>query len=440
MQHIDDGTLHALLDGALKAEEPAAANAAEAHLEACAQCRARLDAAAESRRRASEILGTLGTGAAGDFEEVVARAAALSGTGVAPHAAQGPERALAGGALARRARRVRRTRAAAWAATIVLALGTGWVIRDQLGPDLAAIDVVSIPAIDVEAEAAPRQRGEAGAHAGGADVAGTDAAAPVLPVQPAPPAEPAGGTSVAGVTGDVEATRELGALAGGAEPPRQPGTVAAGTATARLEDPVALTWRAEGPLGTPARVTNDLIDRAAVTLDEHPIRTPALAARVEAITGAAPTADARALTRVQPRLVSVEPLEAAAAVVRYAMDHGLGRWEGRDPEVLCVTTPVDGLEDLRALVGHRGQAIVPVEECELHSSSDPPLAPRVRHLPTLRSALILRLGSIEPVIQPGISAHLQIPVAWEAGHHYGGTLQCELERRDGQWEVRRARE
>jgi hypothetical protein len=461
MQHIDDGTLHALLDGALRGEDPAAADAAEAHLESCAECRARLDAAAESRRQAGEILGALGTGAAatgtvGDFEEVVARAAALAGRPVAQ-----PGRAASDAERTQQhrhaqARRVRRTRAMAWAATLVIAVGTGWVIRDRLGPDLASSDVVSIPPVQAVAEAGSREAAE-GDRGGDEDVAradgrdapdptGTDvtgrrvaggaavpSAAPAAQAAPAPPSPAPLTPRAPELAAQVASGAEPGAAT---EEVRQLRIAAGGAEAARAREPVVQARRADGPLGSPAPGAIDLAGGARVSFDDTPLRSLPLAARVEPLTTGAATAAARARTpAVLFRSVSVGPLEAAAAVVRYAMDHDLGRWDGQNPEVLCVTVHADRLDDLRALVESRGQAIVPAEECGLHSGSDPPLAPRVRHLATLRSALILRLGSVGPVVQPGVSAHLQIPVTWEAGHHYGGTLHCEVERRDGRLEV-----
>jgi hypothetical protein len=120
MSHVDDGTLHALLDGALHAEDPELAAGVEAHLGRCADCRARLNAAAAVRDRAGQVLDLLDADPRPDFQEVLARAG---------HDRQG--------ALARQARR---TRGAAWAATILLALGTGYLVRDRLVPDPPAAE------------------------------------------------------------------------------------------------------------------------------------------------------------------------------------------------------------------------------------------------------------------------------------------------------------
>ncbi|HUH13554.1 MAG TPA: zf-HC2 domain-containing protein, partial [Longimicrobiales bacterium] len=57
MPHIDEGRLAAYLDGALGASDPAGAAAVRAHLETCADCRARLEEERALRERASAILG-----------------------------------------------------------------------------------------------------------------------------------------------------------------------------------------------------------------------------------------------------------------------------------------------------------------------------------------------------------------------------------------------
>lgn len=134
MPHIDDGTLHALLDGALRAEAPERADAVDAHLDACADCRARLEHAAALKDEASGVLAALDAGLQGDeaaaptpdFGEVLARAGTGSHTGAPP--AGDPDRA------AGLRRRLGWTRGLAWAATIVVALGTGYIIRDMAGP------------------------------------------------------------------------------------------------------------------------------------------------------------------------------------------------------------------------------------------------------------------------------------------------------------------
>jgi hypothetical protein len=141
MPHVDDGTLHALLDGALRAEDPARADSVEAHLESCPDCRALRDQAAALRAGATGILAALEPDARPDFQEVLTRAGhgvaatgAGTGSGAGSPEAAAP-RALAGGRAGRLRGQAQATRAIAWAATVVLALGTGYLIRDLVEPD-----------------------------------------------------------------------------------------------------------------------------------------------------------------------------------------------------------------------------------------------------------------------------------------------------------------
>lgn len=126
MPHVDDGTLHALLDGALRADDPAGAAEVKRHLAGCPDCRARLEAADDLRGRASGILAAAAPAepaAAPDFDEVRALASRSSGRRHAPAALR---------------RQVRWTRNVAWAASLVIALGTGYLLRDLADPPGAA--------------------------------------------------------------------------------------------------------------------------------------------------------------------------------------------------------------------------------------------------------------------------------------------------------------
>lgn len=119
MSHVDDGRLHAYLDGALPggSEER---RTVEAHLGLCPDCRARLEAAREDREKAGEILALLNPEAvhAPPFEELVARKEPTS----APPDSAGPRRGL------------RAWIPLAWAATVILALGGGWMARGTVLP------------------------------------------------------------------------------------------------------------------------------------------------------------------------------------------------------------------------------------------------------------------------------------------------------------------
>src|SRR5690349_10992429 len=105
MPHVDEGQLHAYLDGELTPVERARV---DEHLAGCAACRTRLDEERELVERASKLLGF-----------------ALPGDRPAPPLS----------ALARpRPRRFWHVRMPlAWAATVILAIGLGWRLSEQLG-------------------------------------------------------------------------------------------------------------------------------------------------------------------------------------------------------------------------------------------------------------------------------------------------------------------
>lgn len=114
MSHVDEGALHAYLDGALDAYPASEAAFVREHLEHCAVCAARLDQARALRDRAASVLSLVEPGAVDmpPLEELRRRAGAGSGSVSRPG-------------------RIGRMRRMAWAASVVLALGTGWVLRDR---------------------------------------------------------------------------------------------------------------------------------------------------------------------------------------------------------------------------------------------------------------------------------------------------------------------
>jgi hypothetical protein len=131
MPHVDDGTLHALLDGALRAEDPARADVVEAHLQSCPDCRALRP----------------------DFQEVLVRAGGTL------------RQEGADDRTSRLRRHARTTRAAAWAATVVLALGTGYLIRDRLVTDTPPAATTTARTTTAEARRTPMGDAAAGAGA-----------------------------------------------------------------------------------------------------------------------------------------------------------------------------------------------------------------------------------------------------------------------------------
>jgi hypothetical protein len=138
MSHVDDGTLNALLDGELGREETAAV---EAHVAACPECAKRLAEAKRFLAEASDLLGALelpkpAATAEGPQRRVpkTAKEVALDLDGatqqspaIRPNVAGETSRAV----FARpRARRRLDFTTLAWAATVVLAIGVGFLANE----------------------------------------------------------------------------------------------------------------------------------------------------------------------------------------------------------------------------------------------------------------------------------------------------------------------
>jgi hypothetical protein len=122
MSHISKGALHAYLDGALDEYPSNEAEAIRQHLDACIECAARLDVERGIRDDASAILaGTAPLIEMPPLEELRAMAAALD----APRKS-GPSRLYRMG----------------WAASIVLAVGGGWMLRDGQVQPLGIVDPI----------------------------------------------------------------------------------------------------------------------------------------------------------------------------------------------------------------------------------------------------------------------------------------------------------
>lgn len=137
MRHVDEGTLHALLDGALRAEDPAMAAEVESHMAECEDCRARLEAATELRRDAGDILDATAPDRAAAIPPFAAVLARAERRADGPDAAIRPDNGDEGFTPVRRhaaAREIEWIRRLSWAATLVIALGTGYLIRGLVEP------------------------------------------------------------------------------------------------------------------------------------------------------------------------------------------------------------------------------------------------------------------------------------------------------------------
>ncbi len=134
MSHIAEGLLHAHLDGAIGHDRAQEWLLAEAHLGDCEDCRRRLEEARQVRGAAGEILAlaTVPAGRRPNFEELLEQAGRAS-------------------TPSRRTHWWSSTPRLAWAASLMLAAGAGWLGRElliQTGQD--------VPAVVAESEAIPQ--------------------------------------------------------------------------------------------------------------------------------------------------------------------------------------------------------------------------------------------------------------------------------------------
>ena len=285
MSHVDEGTLHAYLDGELEGIQPGATASLEAHLAGCEQCRARLDEARGVRERASRILEEAGSTPVEvpPFDVVLRRARVA--------------RSVAG---ASRPRRRQPLLPLAWAASVALALLGGWMARGmdmRTPPATVRFEATAAEAGDIAAQpqaAAPPATAGPGAPAVAARTS------PAVPAQPSP-------TQRATGAGETIAEAPVADRAAPAEAEPQP---AAGAARTLVPE------RAEA-LGA-ARA-------AAVAADARPGEAPRTVGGADVVVAATPAAADAAVTgpwtpvdraeaerRLGGRLILVEGLEVAS--------------------------------------------------------------------------------------------------------------------------------
>jgi len=158
MPHINDGQIHAWLDGALEAHERARI---EEHIAGCAECRSRVDEEREIIAAASRILAVAAPPAldAPPFPNL--------------RAPRRPRRGLLSDPMR-----------LAWAASLVLALGIGWLGRSWIASDMRSEASVEALEAGPDVEAGPDIEAERQAQAA---ESGSAAAAPAQPQPQAPP-------------------------------------------------------------------------------------------------------------------------------------------------------------------------------------------------------------------------------------------------------------
>ncbi len=218
MSHIDDGAIHAYLDGALDAYPAVEAAKIREHLESCDDCAHRLDEERAIRGEAEAILA---------MSAPIVQMPPLEDLRVLAARRKG----------ASKARGLSRMNRWSWAASVVLALGTGWMLRGGMP------EMVSLPAVQEKAA----QPSVVTPAVGEED----DAAADLDLSEPAPlETQAGGGTSVAPPEEEV------------AEEPAQPLAAAPPTAQERAE-PVPSTSRMRQAEERPSLVRTDQDDQAA---------------------------------------------------------------------------------------------------------------------------------------------------------------------------------
>jgi hypothetical protein len=182
MSHVDEGLIHAYIDGAFPPGNPQGEEI-EAHTALCVDCRVRLEKARELKERAQVVMHRLAPTsiATPPFEEVLARRDRQR----APAAVAAVPRTAA----EENAPPLRNRRRSdifpipfAWAATVILAVGAGWMGRElmlnqRMDADRAAAVVEAAAPASPDAPPPPPAQGVAGADASALSDRGAAAAA-----------------------------------------------------------------------------------------------------------------------------------------------------------------------------------------------------------------------------------------------------------------------
>lgn len=302
MSHVDEGTLHAYLDGELETIQPGASAALEAHVAACDECRARLEDERRIRDRAETVLGYASPERLDvpPFDAVLRRARG-SATG-------------GGGPASPRPRSF--TLPLAWAASIALALAGGWWAREMaLGP--VPVSSLSLESADLDAVAeappapAPGQAATPALSAGSAATPPDAAAKPSAAAQAGPAREPERADAARARPAEDVST---------APAPLARSRIAGADARQRADS--AARARISAFAAPPAADSGGVAGELKVTADAAP---PALAAPAMIVPQWAAVDRAEAERRLGGRLLLVEGLEVQSIEVADAAGRPLVR-------------------------------------------------------------------------------------------------------------------
>lgn len=212
MPHLSDGELHAYLDGALDHLPETRAEEIREHLRTCGACRSRVAEERELLERSSAILEAGGPAEveAPPLEELRERARIRE-----EQAARERGRGW---------RTMPRSQAMAWAATVVLALGIGWMTRDLTGVRSPlwrpALESTSVGAPQGEAVPAETRDRDVVEDEGAAVTPAGDSGADRFLDRPPPPEASAGRPQTPTRSRDEAPEREVRTTAA-AEPPAE---------------------------------------------------------------------------------------------------------------------------------------------------------------------------------------------------------------------------
>jgi anti-sigma factor RsiW len=255
MSHVDDGTLHAYLDGELT---PVERERTDAHLAGCEACRARLQ----------------------EERTLIERAGRLLGLAVPPEHAAPPLHTLR-----RPTGRRRFMIPLAWAATIALASGTGWYLRGFQRPAATPTETFVDTTVPV-ALAQSRAIDSEGYSQGRAQSRRDEAKLPASPASGLALRErtaPAAGSERAQTEPPTVATGKVASqLAAEPSPPTLRGAAAAAPAAAdnaivltrpdRLKDLAIHRMSTTWPIIEPTRA-RDLLGEEPATIPGYPVHT-----------------------------------------------------------------------------------------------------------------------------------------------------------------------